>query len=178
MPRSASVVGLAKRGVIPQKQFYNKLFIYNTVMLGVGSTLFRLSKSGQYTELYTMIAARDGQCNCFLTQGRDGIIYGTAVGQGKYGGGTYSRWMRACPNQSHGRKNSAPIMAPRAPVYASGGRTYCPRQSPSNGTPATTVSSSGPHYVWATVPAGATTGPIIVTTPGGISTTPATFTVQ
>jgi hypothetical protein len=34
MPRSASVVGLAKRGVIPRKQFYIKLFFFNTVMLG------------------------------------------------------------------------------------------------------------------------------------------------
>src|SRR5882762_11816726 len=34
MPRSASVVGLAKRGVIPRKQFYIKLFFYNTVILG------------------------------------------------------------------------------------------------------------------------------------------------
>src|SRR5438270_13920070 len=33
MPRSASVGGLAKRGVIPRKQFYIKLFFYNTVIL-------------------------------------------------------------------------------------------------------------------------------------------------
>ena len=33
MPRSASAVGLAKRGVIPQKQFYNKMFFLNTVIL-------------------------------------------------------------------------------------------------------------------------------------------------
>jgi hypothetical protein len=33
MPRSASVVGLAKRGVIPRKQFYMKLFFFNTVIL-------------------------------------------------------------------------------------------------------------------------------------------------
>src|SRR5215831_17761424 len=33
MPRSASAVGLAKRGVIPRKQFYTKLFFYNTVIL-------------------------------------------------------------------------------------------------------------------------------------------------
>jgi hypothetical protein len=32
MPRSASVGGLAKRGVIPRKQFYTKLFV-NTVIL-------------------------------------------------------------------------------------------------------------------------------------------------
>jgi hypothetical protein len=34
MPRSASVVGLAKRGVIPQKQFYIEMFLFNTVILG------------------------------------------------------------------------------------------------------------------------------------------------
>jgi hypothetical protein len=33
MPRSASVVGLAKRGVIPRKQFYIKMLFYNTVNL-------------------------------------------------------------------------------------------------------------------------------------------------
>ena len=33
MPRSASVGGLAKRGVIPRKQFYIKLFVFNTVIL-------------------------------------------------------------------------------------------------------------------------------------------------
>jgi hypothetical protein len=33
MPRSASAVGLAKRGVIPRKQFYIKLFFSNTVIL-------------------------------------------------------------------------------------------------------------------------------------------------
>jgi hypothetical protein len=47
-----------------------------------------------------------------------------------------------------------------------------------NGTHATSVSNSGSNYVWATVPAGATTGPITVTTPGGLSTTPASFIVQ
>jgi hypothetical protein len=34
MPRSASVGGLAKRGVIPRKQFYIKMFVFNTVILG------------------------------------------------------------------------------------------------------------------------------------------------
>ena len=33
MPRSASVGGLAKRGVIPRKQFYIRLFFFNTVIL-------------------------------------------------------------------------------------------------------------------------------------------------
>ena len=47
-----------------------------------------------------------------------------------------------------------------------------------NGTAATVVSNAGPNYVWATVPADATSGPITVTTPGGTSTTTASFTVE
>src|SRR5262249_23084332 len=33
MPQSVSLVGLAQRGVIPRKQFYIKLFFFNTVIL-------------------------------------------------------------------------------------------------------------------------------------------------
>jgi hypothetical protein len=47
-----------------------------------------------------------------------------------------------------------------------------------NGVPASVVHTSGSNYVWAAVPTGATKGPITVTTPGGVSTTPANFTVQ
>jgi len=37
----ASVVGLAKRGVIPRKQFYRNLFLFNTVILAArGATRF------------------------------------------------------------------------------------------------------------------------------------------
>jgi len=34
MPQSVSPVDLAQRGVIPRKQFYIKLFVFNTVILG------------------------------------------------------------------------------------------------------------------------------------------------
>ena len=47
-----------------------------------------------------------------------------------------------------------------------------------NGVAATTVHNSGPNYVYATVPAGAASGPITVTTPGGTSITPGSFTVK
>ena len=36
-----------------------------------------------------------------------------------------------------------------------------------NGVAAAAVEGSGPNYVYAAVPAGATSGPIAVTTPGG-----------
>jgi hypothetical protein len=47
-----------------------------------------------------------------------------------------------------------------------------------NGVPAASVTNSGPNYVLATVPPGATTGPIAIATPGGTATTRASFTVQ
>jgi hypothetical protein len=46
------------------------------------------------------------------------------------------------------------------------------------GRAAAKVERSGPNYVYATVPAGATSGPVTVTTPGGTSTTSAAFTVK
>jgi hypothetical protein len=125
--------------------------------LGVGSKLFRLTKSGVYTELYTMNAIRDGQCLCQLTLGSDGIIYGTARGQGKYGcGGVFALDV------------GMPIPHPWA---LSATVTF-------NGVPVVDVSNSDPNYVWATVPAGATTGPVTIATPGRSNTTQAAFIVQ
>jgi len=47
MPRSASVVGLAKRGVIPRKQLYIKLLVFNTVILV--TTTPKLSTWSEFT---------------------------------------------------------------------------------------------------------------------------------
>lgn len=41
------------------------------------SLLFQIAKSGQYTLLHTMAPYTDGQCQCQLTQGSDGIVYGS-----------------------------------------------------------------------------------------------------
>jgi hypothetical protein len=59
MPRSASVGGLAKRGVIPRKQFYIKLFIFNTVILGhVPPDSFKILLA-HTPELFREASARD-----------------------------------------------------------------------------------------------------------------------
>jgi hypothetical protein len=47
-----------------------------------------------------------------------------------------------------------------------------------NGKPATTFQNDGPNFVTATVPAGATSGPISVTTANGRGTTASSFSVQ
>ena len=50
MPRSASAVGLAKRGVIPRKQFYTKLFFFNTVILEERYPRLKILVSSGYPE--------------------------------------------------------------------------------------------------------------------------------
>jgi uncharacterized repeat protein (TIGR03803 family) len=144
-----------------------------------GGLLFRVSASGQYDLLYTMAhLAVDGGCQCQLAQGSDGTIYGTASAGGIVGGGVVFALDAGLPKP-----------APRTPYFspASGavgaqvriwGYNLLSASVEFNGVAATAVSSSGPNYVWATVPAGASTGPITVTTPGGTVTTTASFTVE
>jgi hypothetical protein len=60
MPRSASVVGLAKRGVIPRKQFYTKLFFFNTVILNYCRTKVPLG----------VVEAVNGNIKALLRRGR------------------------------------------------------------------------------------------------------------
>ncbi len=146
--------------------------------LGAGSKLFRLTKSGIYTELYTMIATRDGQCSCQLTLGTDGIIYGTAQGQGKYGGGDVFALDVGMPLPQPWAQQFGPQAGPAGTRVRIWGRNLLSATVTFNGVPAVDVSNSGPNYVWATVPAGATTGPITIATPGGSNTTQAVFTVQ
>jgi uncharacterized repeat protein (TIGR03803 family) len=50
------------------------------------SVLFSLTTSGVYKAEFQMNGT-DGICSCYLTQGSDGIIYGSAAGGGPTGGG-------------------------------------------------------------------------------------------
>ena len=139
------------------------------------SLLFKISKSGQYTQLYQMTI--EG-CTCLLTQGSDGIVYGTAQVGGPYGAGAVFALDAGLPKP-----------APRVPYFSPHngaigtqvrfwGSNLLGASVQFNGVAATVVSTSGPNYVFATVPEGATSGPITVTTPGGSVTTHASFTVQ
>ena len=142
------------------------------------SLLFRITKNGEYTVLAELNPSLEGQCTCLLTQGSDGLIYGTALSGGSTGGGVVFSVDAGLPEP-----------APRVPSFepqsgAAGTRVLLWGSnllSPSvqfNGVPATNVVSSGPNYVWATVPEGATSGPITLTTPGGTFTTAASFSAQ
>lgn len=142
------------------------------------SLLFRVTKAGQYTLVHKMDPYADGQCQCQLTQGSDGIVYGSAQAGGVYGGGTYfalNAWLpKPAPRARHFRPQSGAV-GTKVLIW---GTDLLSAAVQFNGVTATTVSNSGANYVWASVPSGATTGPITITTPGGTYSTHANFTVQ
>jgi uncharacterized repeat protein (TIGR03803 family) len=152
--------------------------IGNVSVGGVGQ-LFRITKSGQYTLLYELsVPARDGACGCDLVLGSDGIIYGTAQGAGRGGAGAIFALDAGMPKPRPWAKKFGPQSGPAGTRVRIWGSNLLSASVQFNGVPAVAVSSSGPNYVWATVPVGATTGPITVTTPGGTDTTQASFTLQ
>jgi hypothetical protein len=146
--------------------------------MGVGSQLIRLTKSGEYTLLHTMIQIQDGQCLCQLTLGSDGIIYGRAQRGGIYGNGDIFALDAGLPKPAPRAQYFHPSSGLVGTQVRIWGHNLLLASVQFNGVAATTVTNSGPNYVWATVPAGATTGPITVATPGGTHTTEAAFTVE
>jgi len=148
---------------------------YGNLTAGGHSELFRLTKSGQYTLLHTLT---DAACQCDLVQGSDGIIYGTAQGGGATGAGEIFALnvglSKPAPHAQYFYPQSGPVST-QVRIW---GSNLLSASVQFNGVPATTVSNSGSNYVWATVPVGATTGPITVTTPGGNITTHLSFTVE
>lgn len=142
------------------------------------SQLFRVTKSGAYTLMYAMKnMTADGGCQCDLVQGSDGIIYGTAQVGGITGAGMIFALNAGLPKPRPWAQDFSPQSGAAGTQVRIWGHNLLAASVAFNGIPATAVSNSGSNYVWATVPAGATTGPITVTTPGGAITTTASFTV-
>jgi hypothetical protein len=148
--------------------------------LGVqGATqIIRLTPSGQFSVVHQMDLPRDGGCQCVLTQGSDGIIYGVAIDYGPTGNGTFFALDLGLPKPAPQALQFTPASGRAGKKVRIWGYNLLSATVQFNGIAATEVHSSGPNYVWATVPASATTGPITVTTPGGASTTTSSFTVQ
>jgi hypothetical protein len=145
------------------------------------NVLFSLTKSGVYKVQYVMTQPiYEGQCPCGLLQGSDGIIYGAATGggPGPTGAGTIFTLDVGLPVP----KPQAGVVWPNSGAVGARVRIWgynlFGASVAFNGVPAAKAVNNGPNYVWVTVPAGATTGPITVTTPGGTSTTRETFTVN
>jgi uncharacterized repeat protein (TIGR03803 family) len=139
--------------------------------------IYRLTSTGQYTSLHTMNGP-DGQCPCTLIQGSYGVLYGTAVGGGSNGAGTDWALDAGLPKPAPQALKFLPSYGPAGTQVMIWGYNLLAASAQFNGAPASAAHSSGPNYVIATVPAGAASGPITITTPGGTSTTAGSFTVQ
>ena len=139
------------------------------------SQISRVSTSGQYTLMHSM-AGSNGACPCTIVQGSDGTIYGTTQFGGN-GGGTVFALNAGLPPPIPNALNISPASGPVGTKVQIWGYNMLKAKVSFNGTAATKVTNSGPNYVFAVVSKGATTGQITVTTPGGGSTTQASFTV-
>jgi uncharacterized repeat protein (TIGR03803 family) len=142
---------------------------------GNRSWIFRLTKSGQYT-LIKVLAGPGGECPCQLIQGSDGVIYGAAE-NGAINGTVFALDL-GLPKPAPRAERLHPTSGSVGNKVLIWGYNLLAASVQFNGVAASEVRRVGPNYVWATVPEGATTGPLTVTTPGGASTTKESFTVE
>ncbi len=146
---------------------------------GGHSVLFRLTKSGQYAAIYAMKSLTDdGECQCELTQGSDGMIYGTAAGGGVSGGGDVFVLDLGLAKPAPQPLSFQPKSGPAGTKVLIWGRGMLAASVQFHGVEAKAVSSKTSTYVWATVPPGATSGPIRVTTANGRVATKGSFVVR
>jgi uncharacterized repeat protein (TIGR03803 family) len=143
---------------------------------GGSSQVFRITKSGDFSVVADLNA--DGLCSCWLIQGSDGVLYGAASWGGQYGFGSIFSVDAGLPLPRPWAQHFHPDAGPAGTRVRIWGSNLFGAAVEFNGTPAGTVSNSGSNYVWATVLAGAATGPIAIVTPGGTITTSDSFTVQ
>lgn len=142
--------------------------LYGTASGGGGAdsagTAYQITPSGQYTVLYTFCAkagCADGAGPTGLIQDTNGNFYGATQGGGS-GGTVYSLSTGLGPFVE-----AEPGFGPAGKQVAILGNSLTGTTSVTfDGTPATFKVGSS-TYLLATVPAGATTGPIEVTTPSG-----------
>lgn len=125
-------------------------------------TLFQITTAGDYKQLY-IFAKKDGESPLgTLLQDTSGVFYGTTFEGGKYNQGVaYSLNMGLAPFAalvSYTGKVGGTAQILGQGFTGTTGVTF-------NGVPATSFSVVSSTYMTAVVPSGATTGPVVVTTP-------------
>jgi len=126
-------------------------------------TIFQITPTGTLTTLYDFDQAVGGSPECGLMQATDGNFYGTASGGGLYNYGTVFRlsmglgpFVKMLPSFS---KAGASVTVLGTDLTGATAVTF-------NGMPAA-ITGSEPTALTVTVPAGATSGTVQVTTPNG-----------
>jgi hypothetical protein len=135
--------------------------LYENTLPNLGS-LFRISLSGQYQQLYNFTATTGEGVGASLMQHTNGLFYSSAEYGGTYGfGAIYSLDMHLAPFITLVRP--AGKVGQSAQILGQGltGTTTVNF----NGKAATSFSVVNDTYMTAVVPTGAKTGPVVVTTP-------------
>jgi uncharacterized repeat protein (TIGR03803 family) len=140
---------------------------------GMG-TLFQISTSGAYKSLYKFNGATGTAPQGTLMQHTNGMLYGTAPGGGlnrlgivyqvNLGLGPFVTFVR------HIGKVGQTAQILGQGLTGTTSVTF-------NGVPATSFTVASPTFLTAVVPSGATTGPVVVTTPTATLTSNVNFTV-
>jgi len=152
-------------------------YLYGTTSEGGpegGGTLFRIITSGSYERLASFTTATGVEPLGALMQHTNGVFYGTTRGAGANGPGTvYSLDMGLAPFVAFVQPTGA--VGATAQILGQGFRHVTAVSF--NGVPATTFAATSDTYLTATVPSGATTGPVTVTTTTGTLTSNKSFQV-
>ncbi len=148
----------------------------------VYNQIFRYNFSTKAIELvYQMDAAgSQGHCACILVEGMDGKLYGAAPNGGNYPS------QGAVFSLDIGLPKPTPMLSGLYPssggaglkVLLWGNYLLGATSVTFNGVPAAGIKVTSVQSVTATVPAGATSGPVTITTPNGSFTTTTNFTVE
>ena len=145
------------------------------------SSIFQLNPwTGQVKTIYSFPTdGANGQCECSIVQGSDGKFYGAADFEGTYQGGTlFSLDLSLPPPKPHIGLIEPTAEAVGKWVLLWGANLLGTTAVSFNGTPATKFAVAMSQGVFAEVPNGATTGPIMITTPNGSYTSKQSFTVE
>jgi uncharacterized repeat protein (TIGR03803 family) len=130
-------------------------------------TLYRISTSGQYQLFYSFVERFGHQVDGTLAQDTSGVFYGTTSTGGAYGEGSlYSLNMGLSPFIALVRYTGYI----GRPVEILGQGLKGATAVTVNGVPATSFKIVSDTYMTAVIPAGATTGPVVVTTSTGTLT--------
>jgi uncharacterized repeat protein (TIGR03803 family) len=142
------------------------------------NTIFRLGPDGTVETVFNFAATNAGTCPRGLMQATNGMLYGVAEHGGQPGNeGVFGTVFRLNLGLKPFIKTVLTSGAVGARVTIIGRNLTGASSVSFNGTPAVyTVSSSGIEIV-TSVPAGATSGPVTVTTPSGSLTSNVVFTV-
>jgi hypothetical protein len=121
-----------------------------------------------------------GECPCKLIEGMDGKLYGvTPIGGSNQGIGAVFSLDIGLPKPTPVISGLYPASGPAGQNVTLWGNYLLGATSVTfNGVPAASVASTSVQSVRVTVPAGATTGPVTITTANGSFTTSQDFTVQ